>query len=57
MRRAILKALTWRCVATSITAGLTYYVTGSIDTAIHVGAIDTVIKLGAYVAHEKAWRS
>ena len=53
--RSILKTITWRSLATMITTGIAYLVTGSIDLAMGIGAIDTIIKLIAYYLHERMW--
>jgi len=54
--RSLLKGLTWRFVATGTTIGITYAVTGKIDTAIKVGAIEFLAKIVIYYMHERAWQ-
>jgi adenylylsulfate kinase len=54
-RRSLIKALSWRFFATSITTTVAYFVTGEIEFAMEVGAIDTVAKLFVYYAHERVW--
>ena len=51
-----MKALTWRLLATIITTGVAFTLTGKISFAVEIGAIDTVIKLFIYFAHERAWQ-
>jgi adenylylsulfate kinase len=55
--RSVVKALSWRFLATAITATLVYVLTGKSEFAIKVGFIDTVIKLLIYFAHERIWLS
>lgn len=49
------KALTWRVVALACTAGTTYVLTGSLQTAVTIGLVDSAVKLGLYYMHERAW--
>jgi len=53
--RSIVKALTWRAIATSTTMALAYLVTGDLKVAGAIGAADVVIKLFFYYLHERAW--
>ena len=53
--RTVIKALTWRVIATSTTVVLAYLVTGDAKIAGMVGAADLVIKLAFYYFHERAW--
>ena len=54
-KRSILKALTWRAIATSTTMALAYAATGDMKVAGAIGAADVVIKLFFYYVHERAW--
>ncbi len=54
-KRTVVKALSWRIIATLITASVAWILTGKLETAIEIGLLDTVIKLGIYYAHERAW--
>lgn len=54
-RRTIVKSLTWRATALTITTSVVWIVTGEVELAASIGVIDTVIKLGAYYAHERCW--
>lgn len=54
-RRSIAKALSWRLLASAITALIVFLVTGEIESAAGIGAADTVIKLVIYVGHERIW--
>ena len=53
--RSIIKALTWRAIATSTTMALAYAATGDMKIAGAIGAADVVIKLFFYYIHERAW--
>jgi uncharacterized membrane protein len=53
--RTVIKALTWRFIATSTTMALAYAATGDIKIAGAIGAADVVIKLFFYYTHERAW--
>lgn len=53
--RSIIKALSWRVIATLITTVLVYMLTGEADFAAKVGLADTSIKLLIYFTHERLW--
>lgn len=53
--RSIVKALTWRCIATGTTMSLVYIGTGDVELMAHVGIADVIIKLFFYYVHERAW--
>jgi len=53
--RALVKAVTWRLLASAITATCAWLVTGEAACAASIGALDTLIKLGSYYLHERAW--
>lgn len=53
--RSILKAFSWRIIATLTTALIAYLVTGEIVTAITIGGIEFLLKMGIYYVHERAW--
>ena len=54
-RRSIFKALSWRFIATLITAAIVWTLTGKGDFAAKVGLMDTTIKLLIYFVHERIW--
>jgi uncharacterized membrane protein len=54
-RIRIIKTITWRVIATSITISVSYIITGSLEIAGTVGAIDAAIKMMGYYAHENIW--
>jgi uncharacterized membrane protein len=54
-KRSVAKALSWRFVATFITATVVYAMTGDFTIAAEIGLLDTVVKFGMYFAHERVW--
>ena len=52
---SVVKAFTWRFIATTITTLLVLLISGEIDTAIEVGVLDVITKLIAYYLHERGW--
>jgi len=54
-RRSIAKALSWRLLATLITAGLVLAITGEGSFAATIGLADTTLKLLIYFGHERLW--
>jgi|TARA_B100000315_G_scaffold234943_1_gene249401 uncharacterized membrane protein len=55
-RKRIIKTMTWRVIATSITISVTYIITGGkLEIAGAVGALDAAIKMVGYYAHENIW--
>ena len=54
-RRSFLKTISWRLVATVITAVVTLALTGRIDYAVTVGLGDTFVKFFIYFLHERMW--
>lgn len=54
--RSLLKAFSWRIVATTTTAIIAYIITGEIDTAVMIGSIEFFAKFFIYYAHERAWQ-
>jgi len=53
--RSLLKALSWRVVATLTTSLIAYFIVGDITTAVTIGSIEFVLKFFIYYAHERAW--
>ena len=54
-RRSIVKALSWRFLATLITVCVAFFITGKVHVAFEIGIFDTVIKLALYYLHERIW--
>jgi uncharacterized membrane protein len=53
--RTIMKAFSWRFIATLITFSVAWIITKELKFAAEIGLADTIIKLGAYYFHERAW--
>lgn len=54
-QRSILKAISWRIIATSATMLIIYQVSGSLDWALIGGVFDIILKLVLYYLHERLW--
>ena len=54
--RSLLKAFSWRILATLTTASIAYAVTGQIDTALLIGGVEFGMKLVIYYVHERVWQ-
>ncbi len=54
--RSLLKAFSWRVVATSTTAVIAYFVTGEVKAAVIIGGIEFVVKFLIYYLHERVWQ-
>jgi len=54
-KRSIAKTITWRIVATFITAIVAFLFTGQIVLSLGIGFTDAIIKLFSYYIHERAW--
>ena len=54
-RRSIAKAISWRLIATTITAWIAFMIWGSASGAMKIGAADLVLKLLTYYLHERIW--
>ncbi len=54
-KRSILKALTWRVLATLVTTIVVYLFTKEVVLALGIGLIDAAIKMFTYYAHERLW--
>ena len=53
--RSIIKAISWRIIATLTTITIVFMLTGSIELASFAGGMDITIKLVLYFLHERAW--
>jgi len=54
-RRSIVKALSWRFLATIITTMIVWLLTGKAEFAATVGVLDTSVKILLYFIHERIW--
>ncbi len=53
--RSILKALTWRLIASLITAIIVFIITREAALSVSVGILDSLVKIFAYYFHERFW--
>jgi len=56
-RRSVLKAITWRVLASIITMILVWIFSGNITLALSVGILEIIAKIIFYYLHERAWGS
>lgn len=54
-RRSLAKAFSWRVLATLITTGIVFALTGKGEFAATIGIADTVFKFAIYFGHERLW--
>ncbi len=54
--RSLLKAFSWRIVATTTTGIIAWFITGDVMAAITIGSIEFVAKFFIYYMHERAWQ-
>lgn len=54
--RSVLKALSWRVIATTTIIIIAYFTTGNVDDALKIGFIEFFIKFALYYMHERAWQ-
>ena len=54
--RSLIKALSWRILATLTTGVIAYFITGEIEVAVTIASIEFVLKFVIYYFHERAWQ-
>jgi uncharacterized membrane protein len=54
-KRSILKAITWRVLATMVTILVVYFLTKKVALSLGIGFIDAAIKMFVYYVHERVW--
>lgn len=54
--RSVLKAFSWRIVATTTTTTIAYFITGEVNAALMIGGIEFFLKIFVYYLHERAWQ-
>ena len=54
--RSLLKALSWRTLATLTTAVLVFVFTGELALAVTVGSLEVLAKMFLYFLHERLWQ-
>jgi adenylylsulfate kinase len=55
MTKALIKAITWRVIATVTTVVIVFGITGRWDVASAVGMLEVVVKTVLYIVHEHVW--
>lgn len=55
--RSILKAFSWRIVATATTTTIAFFLTGSASAALAIGSIEFFAKIPVYYGHERLWQT
>lgn len=53
--RSIMKAITWRILATLTTILLVFIFTRELIISIEVGVVEIIVKLFLYYFHERIW--
>ena len=53
--RSILKAVSWRIVATLTTIALAFVLTGNLVVSASLGALEVTVKIVVYYLHERLW--
>ena len=53
--RSLLKALSWRFLATLTTFSVAFLLTGEFVIALEIGFLDMTIKIILYFFHERVW--
>ena len=53
--RSVAKTVSWRIVGTLDTIGISWILTGQIETALAIGSVELVTKMILYFGHERLW--
>lgn len=54
-KRSLVKAITWRVIASLATFTIVFLFTGEWILSLGVGMLDVIIKFILYYAHERGW--
>ena len=54
--RSVVKGVSWRFIATMVTALVVYVYSGELAAAAIVGSIDAVAKIILFWGHERIWQ-
>ncbi len=54
-QRSVIKAVTYRLLATIATFSLAFIFTGSLEIATSIGILDFIVKFTIYYLNERAW--
>lgn len=55
--RSLVKAVSWRVVATLATMLLVFVFTGNLIISGEVGIMELIFKIGIYYVHERIWNA
>lgn len=55
VKTTVLKTVSWRIIATAVTIGAVYAISGSVAGALSAGVADNVLKTATYYFHERMW--
>lgn len=53
--RSVAKTISWRLVGTLDTIGISWFLTGKIETALAIGSVELITKMILYFGHERVW--
>lgn len=54
--RSVVKGVSWRFIATMVTALVVYVYSGELAVAVIIGSIDAVAKIVLFWGHERIWQ-
>jgi|ETNmetMinimDraft_35_1059890.scaffolds.fasta_scaffold152692_2 uncharacterized membrane protein len=54
-KRSVIKATTWRLLASLVTMLVIYLFTREVTLSIGIGVVDAAIKVFVYYSHERMW--
>ncbi len=54
--RSLLKAISWRIIASATTITIAYFIYGDIGPALAIGGIEFFAKFFIYYGHERLWQ-
>ncbi len=53
--RSVIKAISWRIIGTLDTIGISWLLTGEVETALAIGSVELITKMALFVGHERIW--
>ncbi|MDZ7799145.1 MAG: DUF2061 domain-containing protein [Patescibacteria group bacterium] len=53
--RSIMKATSWRIIASLTTVSLVYFFTGKLTLSLEIGGLEIIFKILFYYFHERIW--
>ena len=54
--RSLLKAFSWRIIATLTTILIAWQISGEVDKALAIGGVEFFAKFFVYYGHERLWQ-